>query len=227
MILFMGKNVLEGRHWAKYVFCMPPSEYRVIVEPTDVYGYSDATLMLVGRWYENKGNMRVLQYAMIHGFKVWRLDEVDMFQVTTKGVWNRLKKLGRDLKKWATTFTAICILLCAGTAHAQWFNKEETVAEITWQTLHILDWGTTLDIANHEGYYEVNPILGKHPTRTQINTYMFASAVLHPIVTYALPREAYLFGKQFHPRRLFQYITIGMSGACVVNNFSIGLRLDF
>lgn len=117
----------------------------------------------------------------------------------------------------------VLLLLCS----CSW-NREEIVMETTWQVLHVLDWGTTLDIAARpDEFYEMNPILGEYPSRGQVNAYMFTGAILHPIVTHLLPREADILGKDTHPRRLFQAITIGMSGACVVNNFSIGLKLNF
>lgn len=102
-------------------------------------------------------------------------------------------------------------------AGEKWDNS--TIAlEVSWQIIHALDWGTTLDIASHPRMYEMNPILGDHPSRGTINAYMLAGAILHPIVTEVLPVRW---------RVWWQAITIGMSGACVINNFNAGLSIRF
>jgi len=101
--------------------------------------------------------------------------------------------------------------------------------EGTWMALHILDWGTTLDITNHpDKYREMNPIMGSHPSRQTVNLYMGASALLHPVVSHYLPKKVTLFGEYEIPlRTTFQAISIGVTGGCVINNFSIGLNLAF
>lgn len=125
------------------------------------------------------------------------------------------------MKKFMITFMMLFFL-------TNW-NTEEIVLESTWQVLHILDWGTTLNIVDrqNEGYYELNPILGEHPSRSKVNLYMFAGAVLHPIIVHYLPRDLEILGINLKPKRSFQGISIGMSGGCVINNFSIGLKWEF
>lgn len=99
----------------------------------------------------------------------------------------------------------------------QKWDKKDVALEATWQVIHLLDWGTTLDITRKpERYYEINPILGRHPSRDTVNLYMFGGALLHLGVTHILPPKY---------RPYFQGITIGMSGICVLNNLSIGLQV--
>jgi len=98
------------------------------------------------------------------------------------------------------------------------WSSQDIALEVTWEVIHALDWGTTLDIASHRGMYEMNPILGDHPDRGRINAYMALGAVLHPVVTHFLPSKW---------RPYFQGFTIGMSGFCVINNFHVGLGIRF
>jgi hypothetical protein len=112
------------------------------------------------------------------------------------------------------------------------WDKTEKGLGITWQVIHILDWGTTLNIAsNPDKYYELNPGIGTHPSRARVNLYMASSAILQPIVTHYIPKTTYLeiFGETYKipTRKAFQSVSIGVSSACVINNFSIGLKLDF
>lgn len=99
------------------------------------------------------------------------------------------------------------------------WDKADTLREITWQALHFIDYGQTLDIARKPyRYEESNPILGKHPSVGRVHTYMIASAILHFGISYALPDKW---------REAWQYITIGISGGMVVSNFSAGVRVSF
>ena len=107
-------------------------------------------------------------------------------------------------------------------------TKGQIVGEVAWQAIHVIDWGQTLRIAdNPDQYHEKNPILGRHPSRGRVNTYMLAGAILHPVVTWLLPEEAEVFGFEFNPRWVWLGGTIATSGICVVNNHSIGLGWGF
>lgn len=115
----------------------------------------------------------------------------------------------------------LCMFLCiASIVHAETnWTRTDTAREVAWQAINIIDWGQTLDIArNPEDYREYNPILGKHPSVGNVNLYMLSSALIHPIISYILPPKI---------RPYWQYITIGLSGACVINNAAVGLRVKF
>ena len=101
---------------------------------------------------------------------------------------------------------------------AKW-SKQDVALETTWQVIHVLDWGTTLDSASQpDQYYEINPILGKHPSRGKVNAYMTAGALFHFGMTHALPPSC---------RPYWHGITIAVSSTCVINNFSVGLNVRF
>ena len=117
-----------------------------------------------------------------------------------------------------TILLILILSLPAIPCYAEW-SKADTYREITWQGLHIIDWGQTLEIARHPNqYHEVNPIMGKHPSVGNVNLYMGLSALGHIGLSYILPKDI---------RPYFQYITIGISGACVAHNFNVGLGVKF
>lgn len=103
-------------------------------------------------------------------------------------------------------------------AFDEW-SKTDIALEAVYTTLHVIDWGQTLNIAdNPYRYYETNPILGKCPSRSDVNVYMASSLVLHTIVTAVLPKEY---------RPWFQAVTIGIEGAMLINNFNLGIKTAF
>jgi hypothetical protein len=113
----------------------------------------------------------------------------------------------------------LLILLWTSVCEANDWNLDDTMREVVWQTVNVIDWGQTLEIArNPEDYREYNPVLGKHPSVENVNLYMLSGAIGHSIVSYVLPKKA---------RMYWQYITIGLSGACVINNASMGIRIKF
>jgi len=116
------------------------------------------------------------------------------------------------------TILILLIFLLPINCYADW-DKNNTFREIAWQGIHLIDWGQTLDIARQpDRYYEMNPILGKHPSVGQVNTYMAISAITHIGISYMLPKKY---------RAYWQWISIGVSGSCIINNFNAGLKVKF
>ena len=103
---------------------------------------------------------------------------------------------------------------------ADGWTDGDTVRETAYLMLHVADWGQTRNIAHRkgEGYWEMNPILGKYPSIKRIDSYMAFSMLAHIGIAYALPRGW---------REAFQYTTVGIKAGVVFNNNSIGLRVDF
>ncbi len=104
-----------------------------------------------------------------------------------------------------------------------WASKLEGAdlkRELAWTALHIIDWGQTLHIAKHpERFIERNSILGDHPSTGRVNTYMALMLGIH------WAAAKFLVPKQH--RKIFQQVTLGLTGGAVANNFRIGVRLDF
>ncbi len=86
--------------------------------------------------------------------------------------------------------------------------------------LQIIDWGTTLDAAGRydEGYYELNPILGKYPSKGNVNTYFAISIASNILLSHFLSNDR---------RKWWLSGRIGISAYCVYNNYGIGLKINF
>ncbi len=116
------------------------------------------------------------------------------------------------------TILILLIFLLPINCYAAW-DKNDTFREIAWQGIHLIDWGQTLEAARQpDRYYEMNPILGKHPSVGNVNLYMATSLIVHPMISYFLPKKY---------RKAWQYISIGISGGCVIHNFNAGLKVKF
>jgi hypothetical protein len=119
---------------------------------------------------------------------------------------------------------AAFLLACAIYGCSGW-TKAEIAKEAAWEALHLIDYRQTVQTArNPDQYFEYNPLLGEHPSEGRVNVYFIGWAILHPIITDILPREKTLLGVQAMPRAFWQNISLVVSGACVINNFSIGLN---
>jgi hypothetical protein len=125
-------------------------------------------------------------------------------------------------------------LLPASCRAADNWTTLDTKLEITWQVTNLLDLGTSLNISNRPDKYHEAFIaalfISKHPSREQTYIYFGVGAGAHYVVSRLLPTSGHFLwvpNWRWNPRRSWQFVTIGASGGCVVNNFSIGLTLDF
>ncbi len=117
-----------------------------------------------------------------------------------------------------TLITVILFLSLTSPVHAEW-TKKDTAFQLTYTAVHLADWGQTLDIArNPDSYYEINPIVGKHPSVGRVNTYMALSLIVHTGISYLLPSKY---------RRWWQIGTIGVTTSLVIHNNSVGLKVRF
>ena len=127
------------------------------------------------------------------------------------------------MKKFAVVFVVLAVLLGLGSVavagpDSSW-SRSDTVFEITALAIRMIDYGQTLDIAkNPDRYHELNPILGRHPSVGRVHTYFVTSQILHPVISYCLPKKY---------RRAFQMISIGMSSGLAIHNYNVGLRINF
>ena len=99
------------------------------------------------------------------------------------------------------------------------WTRQDTYREIAALTLRTIDWKTTRDIArNPDKYIEANPLLGDHPSIGKVNTFFVLTTIIHPVISYYLPRDY---------RTVFQYISIGISGTAATVNLWSGLKVRF
>lgn len=107
--------------------------------------------------------------------------------------------------------------------HANWrWRTSDTVREAVVLGVSAVDWSQTLGIeeANERGLHlhEMNPILGRHPSRGQINRYFAASLLAHVVVARLLPQRM---------REAFQYLSIGFELEVTAHNAKMGCRITF
>lgn len=81
------------------------------------------------------------------------------------------------------------------------------------------DMAQTLDIKRHEGLYETNKILGRHPSDAKVVLYFVGVALAHTYIATKLPA-----GWQ---RQTFQYGLIAVQVVQVMKNKRIGLSVKF
>lgn len=118
------------------------------------------------------------------------------------------------------TVCIVCVFLssCATFNPDPW-TKDQVIMQGIVSSLNVIDWGQTLDITErHDEYYEINPMLGKHPDRGEVNRYFACSMVLKVLITHLLPSKyrAYWLGGN-----------ILISGYLVDHNYRVGLRVNF
>lgn len=106
---------------------------------------------------------------------------------------------------------------CASTPFENW-TAADTARQAAWTAVHGVDWAQTREIAKNPEYYERNPFLGDHPSTAEVDAYMAGSLAVCTLVSGLLEPKY---------RRLFQYLSIGVSTTAVVNNYHIGVRVGF
>jgi hypothetical protein len=120
------------------------------------------------------------------------------------------------VKRW---LVALGIALMPLTVWAGDWSQADITFEATYLTLHVVDWGQTLNIVErHEKYHEVNPILGRHPSRDRVNTYFALAAVAHVALANWLDAPA---------RTYFQIGSIALEASVIGHNYQIGLHTSF
>jgi len=100
------------------------------------------------------------------------------------------------------------------------WTKTEIGLQVLSTGLQILDWKMTLDIVDreNEGYWEMNPILGKHPSKGNVNTYFAISAASNILISHFLPSGW---------RKVWLSSRIIISGYLINRGYGIGLRFNF
>lgn len=112
----------------------------------------------------------------------------------------------------------ITVILLMGCSSSSWtWTKQNTALEVVATGLHVADWMQTRYIAAHpDRFYEINPLIGKHPSDGQVNTYFALSHAGAMLATVLMP----------NPYRMwFQSLRIGVSGYLVSFNASKGIGM--
>ena len=138
---------------------------------------------------------------------------------------NRITNETRQLKlfkekqmKYLLVIISVLVLSSCAYTPDRW-TKEQVMLQGVSSTLNIIDWGQTLDIVDKpDTYCEINPIVGKHPSRAEVNRYCACALIGKILVTYLLPSKY---------RKYWLGSNILISGYLVQNNYRIGLRINY
>ena len=111
------------------------------------------------------------------------------------------------------------VFLSVAHAQAKEWTSEEKLWGATAGVLLLGDWATTRNMTHryNEGYYERNPLLGKHPTANTVNLYFLT---VTPLVFLA----ADYFGD--YRKEILQATSV-LELIMVGNNLRIGLNFQF
>lgn len=118
---------------------------------------------------------------------------------------------------------ALALLLCllTTTAPAQTSREDHGIYAAA-MVVHALDWSQTQTISwechNHFVRWETNPLLGRCPSRADVNTYFISTALIMSAAHYALP-EKYSYWTD----RMWLAVGIG----AVSNNIRLGIKFSF
>lgn len=112
----------------------------------------------------------------------------------------------------------VLVILFCGCAGNPW-RQEDTLRQTAFVGITTIDWMQTRQIAdNPNKFYETNPILGRHPSKNEINLYFAGSVLAHTAIAAALPHGW---------RDWWQSLAIGLETGVVAHNASIGIRVGF
>lgn len=119
----------------------------------------------------------------------------------------------------STIITAALALAAPSARAADPWTKANTALEATYLAGHLIDYAQTLQISRDpEHYYEINPILGSHPSTERVHAYMVGSGLAHVAIAYLLPKPY---------REIFQSGTLMLKIGIVKHNADIGLQWRF
>lgn len=114
--------------------------------------------------------------------------------------------------------TAVALLVLSGVAHSEW-TKQDSAWQLAYTALHVADWAQTRNIArNPDEFHETNPILGRHPSVSEVDDYFLVTGVAHALVSAALPPKY---------RRKWQAAGIVVEAGAVAHNYSIGISMSW
>ena len=111
----------------------------------------------------------------------------------------------------------VILLLLTGCATDPW-SKQDIALEAAYMLVTAADLNQTLQIKDHPGMIETNPLMGEHPTDGRIYSHFATCAVLHVLVVDLLPSKY---------RGMFQMLGIGFESSVVYHNNQLGLSIKF
>jgi hypothetical protein len=127
-------------------------------------------------------------------------------------------KTMQDVIKKVLSTALICFSTMTWADNRAWTGEEKawlgTAAAFT-----VADWATTRDLSRryNEGYYENNPILGKHPSTGRVDLYFVSAGLLGYVIADNLDQHRKLFLQGWTAVEIFY----------TNRNLNIGLKMKF
>ncbi len=115
-------------------------------------------------------------------------------------------------------FTLIILFGAPASAVDKW-DRTDCILLGTMVAAEIIDWRQTRRIAEQpDRYWEINPLIGRHPSQDRVDQYFLISAVVKVGIAHVLPSQW---------RKIWLGIMAAGSVGCVLYNNSIGLGVQW
>lgn len=131
----------------------------------------------------------------------------------------------------------ICVMLFSVNAYgwefAENWTKKDTAYQGAFLAVTAVDMAQTRWAAiqgwiwHGHKHKETCPVLSEQPTISEVDAYFPAVMVAHTLIALALPSEAKIFDFKINPRRIWQCVWIGIETGYAINNYSVGVRIEF
>lgn len=107
-------------------------------------------------------------------------------------------------------------LLCLPARADDTATQQDRYGHAAYTALLIADWLQTREIArNPKQFYEGNPVMGAHPSVSDVDRYFLASAAVYFLAQRLLPRRY---------AACHQRLSLQLEFSCVASNYAIGIR---
>ena len=118
------------------------------------------------------------------------------------------------------TMKTLIIVLCliATQVCADEWTQKDTQYQVVFIALTTIDWLQTKEIASNPEFSETNLILGGDPSQNKVDAYFSSCILAHSAIAYYLPKKY---------RRIWQCCWIGIEGGVTLQNFRVGVKIDF
>ena len=126
--------------------------------------------------------------------------------------------LTRRLRAAALLLCLPCLLgMLSPAGAATPLDRAELVRELGYDALLAVDARQT-SLAVAQGFREINPLLGAHPSPGAVNRHMVLAMAAHGLITWLLPRPT---------RTSWQYTSIVVELLVIGHNAALGVRWRF
>lgn len=112
----------------------------------------------------------------------------------------------------------ILIFLMPSQVAADDWTDTDTAMQVLYSGLRVVDWNQTLQLTGRDDLIEANQMLGKYPSKDEVNLYFASTLLGHYFIARKLPQPY---------RAYWQMIFIVPQFETIENNNRNGLRVDF